>query len=192
MRIKNPARILIALSSFNGILCQNILSISSGIRTGAFITQFALTFGTFLFFMGVGSFLSEVLKPRIFYLGLIQIICPMLVGSLLYFDTRAMDGPSLIVSLQLVSLVLMASIGVLSGIEFPLIIRIYDPLAVETSLHLYLKLDYFFMFLAQIIASILILPSLGVYGSFGLMSLGHLVILILVFTTQSSNTGQPR
>ena len=143
------------------IVYELLIGSTSSYFLGNSVEQYSLTIGFFLFAMGIGSWLSRLMHEQLLarFIAL-EIWLGLLGGSavaILY------AGYAYTSHYQYLMLVLVLAIGMLIGLEVPLITRIlrgFGPL--RTTLSDVLSLDYMGSLLAALLFPYLLLPFLGV------------------------------
>lgn len=163
------------------IIYELLIGTTSSYFLGDSIKQFSLTIGFYMAAMGVGSYLSRFIDNEnlIHRFVLFEIILGALGGAsvlLLYLAYAFTDQYSYF------SFLLTLLIGVLIGLEIPLLTRIMDNYFVlKKNLSNVLSVDYVGALIATLIFPFLLLPLLGTYRSalfFGLinMCIGYMVL----------------
>jgi spermidine synthase len=115
------ATLLIAICS---IVYELIIGGLSSYLLGNSVTQFSITIGLYLFAMGIGSFVSKYIHKKLFdMLTLVEITIGVLgsFSSLLLFICHIYTQ-----IYPLVMYMMTLSIGLLVGIEIPLLVRIIE------------------------------------------------------------------
>lgn len=147
-----------------GILYELLLSSISSYFLGNSILQFSLTIGLFMFFMGVGSYVSKYLKKNLFETFIIIEIVLGFFGGL---SALALNMIFAYTShYYLYNFLFIALLGSLIGIEIPIVTRIivkYSTLK-ETVAQV-LSFDYIGALAASIIFPLLLLPKLGIIST---------------------------
>ena len=142
------------------IIYQLLIGSIASLFLGSSVEQFSLTIGLFLFFMGVGSWLSKFVDRNLL-LRFIQveiglaIIGGSSVGILyvLYSSTE---------QFRYGMILLIASIGILIGLEIPLLTRfIRMQGSLKSTLANVLSMDYCGALIAALVFPFLMLPFLG-------------------------------
>jgi len=168
MKVGQLERVAFFLAVFIAGLCSLIyellISTTASYFLGDSIKQFSLTIGIYMAAMGVGSYLTRFLPDDL--LGwfvkvevLLGIIGGLSVPLLYYsFDQLTVD------SYQFVTLGITFLIGMLTGFEIPLLVRIlktYYPL--KSNLAYVLSLDYVGALFATLLFPFLLLPFVGTF-----------------------------
>jgi spermidine synthase len=157
-----------------GLIYELVASALASYLLGDSVTQFSTVIGTYLFAMGVGSWLSRYLGR-----GLVArfITIELLVGlvggfsSTILFLAFAYTG-----AFRLVLYALVAVLGVFVGLEIPLLMRILrDRYAFKDVVANVLTFDYLGALAASLAFPILLVPKLGLVRSallFGMVNAG--------------------
>ena len=142
------------------IVYELLIGSTSSYFLGDSVEQFSLTIGFFLFAMGVGSWLSRLIKKELLarfialeiWLGLIG-GCAVAVLYLAYGHSS---------HYRYWMLMLIVTIGVLVGLEVPLLSRILRRYgSLRTTLSTVLSMDYFGALGAALLFPYLLMPMLG-------------------------------
>ncbi len=164
----------IFLAGLCSIIYELLISTASSYFLGDSIKQFSITIGLYMAAMGMGSYVSRKIKTDLFswFIG-IEILLGCLGGiciPVLYFCYSFTD------IYYPVMVCLILAIGLLIGLEIPLLTRImekYYPLKINISN--VLSLDYLGALLATIAFPFILLPVLGIFKSslfFGIVNMG--------------------
>ena len=171
------------------IIYELLIATTGAYFLGDSITQFSLTIGVYMAAMGIGSYFSRFVpdNPLLVYFIAFELVLALLGGltvPLLYF-AYAYSLP-----LQAISVILTTLIGVLIGLEIPLLSRLMEKhYALKANLANVLSIDYFGALLATLLFPFLFLPWLGVFKtslSFGLMNLSIALLLLWYFVDHIS------
>lgn len=152
------ATLLIAICS---IVYELIIGGLSSYLLGNSITQFSITIGLYLFAMGIGSFVSKYIHKKLFdTLTLVEIAIGILgsFSSLLLFICHIYTQ-----IYPLVMYVMTLSIGLLVGIEIPLLVRIIESHQqnIKSNIANLFALDYVGGLIGAIAFPLILLPQLG-------------------------------
>ncbi len=158
-----------------GILYELLLSSISSYFLGNSILQFSLTIGLFLFFMGVGSFLSKYLKENLFETFItVEIILGVIGGisaTSLYL-TFAYSA-----HYYLYNFIFIALIGSLIGLEIPIVARIINKYSsLKETVAKVFSFDYIGALAASVLFPLVLLPWLGVIKTAFLIGIINLFI----------------
>ena len=157
------------------IIYELLISTTASYFQGDSIKQFSITIGIYMAAMGLGSFLSRLIKTSLLQRFIqAEIVLALIGGSavpFMYLFFIYMDSWGF----QFMMILLILVIGILIGLEIPLITRImkeYYPLKINLSN--VLSVDYFGALAATLLFPFLLLPFVGVFRSsliFGLINL---------------------
>jgi len=175
----------IFIAGLCSIIYELLIATTGAYFLGDSITQFSLTIGIYMAFMGVGSYFSKWVPDNHLLPIFIafELVLALIGGSsvpMLYFS-YAQDLP-----LQLVSITLTAIIGLLVGLEIPLLSRLMEKhYTLKANLANVLSIDYFGALIATLVFPFFLLPWLGVFKTslaFGLINLSIAVSLLWYFS----------
>ena len=167
--------------SICSILYELLISSVSSYFMGSAVLHFSIVIGLFLSSMGVGSYLSRFLQRHLldWFIGVESLLS--LIGGLscivLYFAF------SLTPYFYLVGFLLILTLGILIGVEIPILTRVmrrYDNL--RDALANILSFDYLGALIASILFPLLLLPTLGSMRT--AFAVGLLNLLVAVANTQ--------
>lgn len=178
--------ISILIAGLCSIVYELLISTTSSYFLGDSITQFSITIGVYMAAMGVGSFLTRMFQKDLLlsFIG-VEIILGLIGGSsvpILYYCFPHVDYWTF----QVVMIGLIVVIGVLTGLEVPLLARImkkYYPLKINLSN--VLSVDYFGALIATLLFPFVLLPWIGVFKSsliFGWLNIGLGIINLWYFS----------
>ncbi|MGE5253613.1 MAG: polyamine aminopropyltransferase, partial [Planctomycetaceae bacterium] len=155
-----------------GLIYELIAGTLASYLLGDSVTQFSTVIGTYLFAMGIGSYLSRFIGK-----GLVAkfIAVELMVGMIGGFSATALFlSFSYAKSLRPLLYFLVTIIGILVGLEIPLLLRILrNRLQFKDLVSQVLTFDYLGALAASLLFPILLAPRLGVVRTsllFGLMS----------------------
>ncbi len=166
----------IFIAGLCSIIYELLISTTSSYFLGDSVKQFSITIGVYMAAMGVGSFLSRLIQKDLLlkFIG-VEILLGLIGGSsvpILYL-VYAYTGYA---NFSFIMLLLILIIGILTGLEIPLLARImkhHYPLKVNLSN--VLSLDYLGALLATLLFPFVLLPLFGTFKSsliFGLINIG--------------------
>jgi spermidine synthase len=169
-----------------GILYELLISSISSYFLGSSILQFSLTIGLFMFFMGVGSYLTRFFHDHLLDAFVWIEIGLGLVGGLsaiiLYFSY------SLTEHYYLVAFGLIAALGTGIGLEIPLVTRLVKNYAtLKDTIAQVLSFDYVGALVASVLFPLVLLPYLGTMRTaflVGILNLGVAYFNSQVFAPQ--------
>jgi len=145
-----------------GILYELLLSSISSYFQGNSILQFSLTIGIFMFFMGIGSYLSKFVHKNLFeFFVNIEIGLGLLGGisAISLYLAYAYSGYYYLYNFLFISI-----LGTLIGIEIPIVVRIINQYStLKETMARVLSFDYVGALVASIVFPIILLPKLGIF-----------------------------
>lgn len=163
------------------IVYELLVSTTSAYLLGDSVRQFSITIGCYLAAMGAGSYLVRYLRGDALGLFVKTELLLGLVGALSvpalygYFAAVGYGG------FQAVMLGLVALIGLLTGLEIPLLTRLLTPyFAGEEALSNVLTLDYVGALAATLLFPFVLLPAVGVFQSS--IAFGGVNVAVALFT----------
>lgn len=166
--------ISIFIAGLCSIIYELLISTASAYFLGDSVKQFSITIGLYMASMGVGSYLSRLIKTNLLSKFIaIEIFLGFLGGMsvpILYVCYAYTD----LYSLYMVLLIL--AIGTLIGLEIPLLTRLMEQYYVlKINISNVLAIDYFGALIATLLFPFILLPFLGTFKSslfFGLINMG--------------------
>lgn len=170
-----------------GLAYELIAGALSSYLLGDSVTQFSTVIGTYLFAMGVGSWLSKyVTRDLIVRFIQIELMVGLLGGFsavLLFVLFTWMAAP-----FKLVLYLLVFGVGVLVGLEIPLVMRILKrELAFRDLVSQVLTFDYLGALAVSILFPLLLAPQLGMVRTgllFGLLNVAVALWALRLFREQ--------
>lgn len=178
------------------IIYELLISTASSYFLGNSVKQFSLIIGIYMAAMGLGAYLSQWIKKDLIYsfifieliLGLIGAFSvPLCYG---YFWLADYDGFNLFVFF------LISTIGLLTGLEVPLLTRILEgDYSLKENISNILSVDYLGALIATILFPFILVPFLGIYKSsllFGLLNVAIGFATFIFFRKQISLLQQRR
>lgn len=169
-----------------GLVYELIAGTVASYLLGDSITQFSTVIGVYLFSMGIGSYLSRYVEKNIaFTFVQVELLIGLVGGcsaTLLFLLFNHIDN----FRIALYSLV--SIIGILVGLEIPLLMRILqDRLDFKNLVSQVFTFDYVGALLASLLFPLLLVPYLGLIRTaflFGLCNLGVALWSIALFQDQ--------
>ena len=160
-----------------GLIYELVASALASYLLGDSVLQFSTVIGTYLFAMGVGSWLSRYLTRGLVarFIG-IELMVGVIGGfsSTLLFLAFAYTG-----AFRLVLYALVVVIGILVGLEIPLLMRILrDRYAFKEVVSNVLTFDYLGALAASLAFPIVLVPKLGLVRSAMLFGIVNAVIAL--------------
>ena len=170
-----------------GLAYELVAGALSSYLLGDSVTQFSTVIGTYLFAMGVGSWLSKyITRDLIGRFIQIELMVGMLGGFsavLLFLVFTWLGGP-----FKLVLYLAVFGVGVLVGLEIPLVMRILErDLDFKELVSQVLTFDYLGALAVSILFPLVLAPQLGMMRTgllFGLMNVGVALWALHVFRQQ--------
>lgn len=175
-----------------GIIYELIAGALASYLLGDSVLQFSTVIGTYLFAMGVGSYLSKFVDKRRLLFAFIQV--QVLVGLLGGYSTFVLYVTFGYGSgFRLVLYLLVFTIGALVGLEIPLLLRILqDKLEFKDLVSQVLALDYIGALAASILFPLFLVPRLGLMRTaffFGMINVGVALIFTRRYGPEANRTG---
>lgn len=184
----NYRRLMLTTFIISGcsIIYELLISSVSSYLLGDSIAQFSITIGLYMFAMGLGSYISKYIRTRLFdWFVLVEIGVGILGGtsSLLLFLANIY-----IESYQLVMYLEILLIGILVGLEIPLLTRIIENNAgnLRITLSSIFSFDYIGGLVGSIAFPLLLLPQMGYFSTaflVGALNLGISVFILFSYRT---------
>jgi spermidine synthase len=191
----SPAEVALLASVFIVAACGLVYELAAGALAsyllGDSVLQFSTVIGTYLFAMGVGSYLSRFFERQLIAHFLRIELLVGLVGGLMpaaLFALHSLAPPSF--RFALYALVLL--VGVLVGLEIPLVMRILkhefrERYALKDLVSQVLTFDYLGALIVSVAFPLLLVPQLGLIRTgvfFGLLNAAVAVWALLLFRGQ--------
>ncbi|MCM8525038.1 MAG: polyamine aminopropyltransferase [Lentisphaeraceae bacterium] len=168
------------LMAVSGLIYELLAGTLSSYLLGDSVTQFSLVIGCFLTSMGVGSWLSRfITKKQLQWLITIEIVVGFIGGTLAIIGFAAFTYTDLY---QVTLLSLTSLIGILVGLEIPLVICILkDFNSVKITVANVMSADYIGALAASLLFPFFLIPHLGLNKS-GIVAGGANVLIALLLT----------
>lgn len=175
-----------------GLVYQLIVSTMASYLLGDSITQFSTIIGTYLFAMGIGSYLSKFVHRGLIALFIkVEILLGLFGGcssALLYFAFDRVEH------FRFLMYVLVLIVGTLVGFEIPMLIRILqERIKLADLVAKVFTFDYIGALLGSLLFPLFLVPHLGVVRSgflFGMFNVGVALLAIYHFRKQVAWTRQ--
>ncbi len=175
-----------------GLAYELIAATLASYLLGDSVTQFSTVIGSYLFAMGVGSWLSryvgEQLIQRFIQVELLVGVLGGFSAALLFFSFTWSPAP-----FQLLLYLVVFTVGVLVGLEIPLVMRILKrDLVFREVVSQVLTFDYLGALAVSILFPILLVPHLGLIRSallFGVLNVAVALWAWWLFREQLPNAG---
>lgn len=146
-----------------GIFYELLLGTISSYFLGDSVLHFSLAIGFFMFFMGVGSFISRFFHSRLLLLFVgVELLLSALGGSstLLLYTIYAYHGDYY----YFYYFFYTAALGTLIGLEIPLVVRVLnEQSSLKEVIADVLSFDYVGALVASLLFPLLLLPKLGIF-----------------------------
>src|SRR3954449_8216031 len=187
-----PLFLSVLLIAACGLIYELVASALASYLLGDSVTQFSTVIGTYLFAMGVGSWLSRYLERQLVAQFLRIELLVGLVGGLMpaaLFALQSLATPSFRFALY----ALVLAVGILVGLEIPLVMRILKRHAgganagLKTLVSQVLTFDYLGALAVSIAFPLLFVPQLGLIRTgafFGLLNAGVAVWALWLFRAE--------
>lgn len=148
--------------AFCSIIYELVIAQLMSITLGDTFLRYVTTVGFYLFSLGIGAFIFEYrlkgnLESR---LGSVE-ICLSFLGMIAPFI--CFSCPSNYFFSTIIQYSTLILIGILSGFELPLLMKLYRENGFVP--HLSMSIDYFGSFIASLIFPLYLFPSLGILNS---------------------------
>lgn len=172
-----------------GLIYELIAGTLASYVLGDSVKQFSLIIGTYLFSMGIGSFLSKYFTENLIkWFVQVELLVGLIGGisaPLLFILFPIVDG------FQFLLLTIVVIIGILVGIEIPLLLKILkDKLSFNDLVSRVFTFDYIGALLASIVFPLFFVPYLGLIRTslfFGIINVTVGIILCYYFQSQIVN-----
>jgi spermidine synthase len=171
------------------ILYELLISTASSYFLGSSVLHFSLTIGLFMFFLGVGSYLSRFFNERLLDLFVTIEIAIGLVGGLsaliLYASFSVTDH------YYVAAFLVTALLSTLAGLEIPIVTRVlreYQSLS-DALAHI-MSFDYVGALISSVLFPIVLLPYLGLVQTgcvVGSLNLAVALVVVQAFRGKLSN-----
>lgn len=192
----NPKRfqLLLLIAVFTiatcGLLYELVAGALASYLLGDSVKQFSYTIGTYMFAMGVGSYLSKFIEKRLLHRFIeIEILIGIIGGiSSTILFLLFQHGQYF----QQILYFLLGLTGMLVGMEIPLLMRILkDKIEFKHLVANIFTFDYIGALLASLLFPVVLVPKLGLISTsivFGLMNVLVGLCMIYVFKDELKNT----
>ena len=172
--------ISIFIAGLCSIVYELLIATVSSYFLGNSVVQFSITIGVYMAALGLGAYLSRLVKGNVYRFFVGMEILLGAIGGLsipILYATYAL-APELF---QICSVVLTLIIGVLVGYEIPLLTRLLEKFyALKVNISNVLTLDYAGALLATLLFPFVLLPLLGPFRSSLVLGLTNMLIGYLV------------
>lgn len=169
-----------------GLIYELVIGALASYLLGDSITQFSTVIGTYLFAMGVGSYLSKYINRNLIYMFVkIEILIGLIGGFSATILFALFDHVS---SFRILLYSLIFIIGVLVGVEIPLVMKILkDRVEFNKLVSHVFSVDYIGALLASLAFPLLLVPHLGLVRTsflFGLLNAGVAFMTLILFNEE--------
>lgn len=167
------------------IVYELLISTTASYFMGNSVQQFSIIIGIYMASMGVGSWISRwISKDLLYYFVVIEILLGF-VGAFSVPLCYAYFGYSDFGGFTFFTLLIIFIIGLLTGLEVPLLTRILENKeSLKDNISKVLAFDYLGALIATILFPFFLIPFLGIFKSslvFGLINVAIGIITFLVF-----------
>ena len=169
-----------------GLIYELIAGTLASYLLGDSVTQFSTVIGTYMFAMGIGSWLSRYAEKNLLSLFVkIEILIGVIGGSTAAILFLIFEHVS---SFRIPLYSLVTLIGILVGIEIPLLLRILkDQLDFSDLVSKVFTFDYIGALIASLLFPLVLVPHLGLIRSdfmFGMMNIAVALLMLYRFEEQ--------
>ena len=195
----SPAEVLLLASVFIIAACGLVYELTAGALAsyllGDSVLQFSTIIGTYLFAMGLGSWLSRYVKRQLVAQFLKIELLVGLVGGLMpaaLFMAHSLLPPGQLAAFRVLLYGLVLLIGALVGLEIPLVMRILkkqfsERYALSDLVSQVLTFDYLGALVVALAFPLLLVPHLGLVRTglfFGILNVLVAVWALILFRPQ--------
>lgn len=167
----------VLIVSVCSLLYELLLSSVSSYFLGNSILQFSLTIGLFMFFMGVGSYLSRFLHKHLFDTFIIVETLLGFVGGISTVTLYILYAYTSHYSIY--NFIFIAALGIFIGIEIPIVTRIINQYSsLKETMAKVLSFDYVGALIASIVFPLVLLPQLGVLKTAFFIAILNLLVAL--------------
>lgn len=175
-----PLLITAFVISTCGLVYELIAGTVASYLLGDSVTQFSTVIGVYLFSMGIGSFLSRYVEEKVVFTFVqVELLVGLVGGSsaaLLFLMFEHIDN------FRILLYGLVGIIGILVGLEVPLLMRILkDRLDFKDLVSQIFTFDYVGALLASLLFPMVLVPYLGLIRSSFLFGLFNLLVAFWTF-----------
>jgi spermidine synthase len=182
-RLNRTAGIVLVVAIFLLAICGLVYELIAGTLSsyllGDSVTQFSLVIGIFLTAMGVGSYFSQHIRGNLLtWLVGVELAVGVIGGSTALIGFATFSYTDIY---EPVLLVLISAVGVLVGLEIPLVIRILRDLsALRVTLANVLSADYLGALAASVLFPFALLPEFGLVRAGLVIGLANVAVAGLI------------
>ncbi len=162
-----------------GLIYELIAGTAASYLLGDSVTQFSTVIGCYLFAMGIGSWLTRYMHRNLLaYFVRVEILTGAIGGVSAIMLFMLFDH---VASFRVLLYSLVATIGILVGIEIPLLLRILkDRFEFRDLVSKVLALDYIGALFASILFPLILVPYLGLVKSSFLFGILNVAVAVWV------------
>jgi spermidine synthase len=162
------------------LIYELLISALSTYFMGDSVLHFSLVIGIFMFFMGVGSYLSRYLKEDLLkHLIDIELAVGVLGGLSAVFLYSAFAFTE---SYYLIAFATIATISMLVGLELPVLTRLIEgQQGLRKALSCILAFDYMGALIASLVFPLILIPYFGILRSSFIVGLLNVATALVVF-----------
>lgn len=184
--------VAVLVASTCGLVYELVAGALSSYLLGDSVTQFSLVIGIFLAAMGLGAYLSKLVRRGLVTAFIaVEILVGLLGGNtaLIGFSAFAFTDATVPILLALV-----VAVGTLVGMEIPLVVRILRAQdSLRATLARVLSADYVGALLASVLFPFLLLPHAGLVRGALIMGLANVAVgLVVLLRLRRSGVALPR
>lgn len=177
-----PLLISVSVIATCGLVYELIAGTAASYLLGDSVTQFSTIIGCYLFSMGIGSWLTRYINKNLLgYFIRIEIMVGLIGGCSAALLFMLFEHIS---SFRILLYFLVSIIGILVGIEIPLLLRILkDNFDFGDLISRVLALDYLGALFASVVFPLVLVPHLGLIKSsflFGILNVGVAVWVLFI------------
>lgn len=171
--------ISVFLIAICGIVYELSIGNISSYLLGNTVVQYSLTIGTFMFAMGVGSFASRVIQKNLIDAFIFIELAIGVVGG--FSAVLLLYGYANLPNYNVVMFTIIMIIGMLIGIEIPVLTRLIDHRYqdLKISISNALGFDYIGALIGSVGFSVFLLPKFGVIATSYLLGVINLIVVLL-------------
>lgn len=175
-----PLLFAVGLIAICGIIYELIIGSISSYLLGDSVKQYSLTIGVFMSSMGVGSYLTRFLKDKLFDIFVVIELAIGILGGISAVLLFYIYGYTSIYSIVMYGMII--AIGLLVGLEIPLLTRIIEENEqnLRTTIANVLCVDYIGALLGSIAFPLVLLPSIGEIRTSFLIGLINTIVAFMI------------
>lgn len=172
-----PLLLTVFIISTCGLVYELIAGTIASYLLGDSVTQFSIVIGVYLFSMGIGSFLSRYVERRLVFTFVnVEMLVGLLGGcsaAILFLLFEHVQ------SFRIVLYLIVSLIGILIGLEVPLLMRVLkDKLQFKDLVSQIFTFDYVGALIASILFPLVLVPVLGLVRSSFLFGILNVIVAL--------------